>query len=226
MLRTNLASRPFYNERLVTAALMLLAVIVLGLAAFNVQQLVSLSSRRSALEARVSRDEKAADAANHDATTVQHTVNQATLTALAGEAREANTLIAERTFSWTTFLGLIEKTLPQDVHLVSVAPRVDDNQLWITMQVIAKRPDDLNAFMTALDATGAFFETTAREEDRTDDGMRRATMRARYVQPAALGETPTPAAPASRTSPATPAAAGATTGKPVAPAAKPRGGRP
>jgi hypothetical protein len=208
MLQTNLASRPFYNERLVTAALMLLAVVVLGLAAFNVQQLVSLSSRRSALAAQIGRDEKTADAASHEATAVQHTVNQAALTALANEAREANNLIAERTFSWTIFLGLIEKTLPQDVHLVSVAPRVDDNQLWITMLVIAKRPEDLNAFMNALDATGSFFETTAREEDRTDDGMRRATMRARYVQPAAMGATPTTPVPG------------------AAPAAKPRRGRP
>ena len=137
-MRINLATRPFYNERVITALLVVVALVAVGLTVFNVTELISLSSRRTALQAQIARDEAATKAADASAQSVQRTVDRAALGALAFETGEANALISERTFSWTTFLGLIEKTLPQDVHLLSVAPRVDDGQMWITMLVLAK----------------------------------------------------------------------------------------
>jgi len=184
MVKVNLASRPFYNERLVTMALAALALVALGLTTFNAAELVSLSAQRAKDQTRIARDEAATRSAEADATAATHAVDRAVLNALALETREANALISERTFSWTTFLGLIEKALPPDVHLVSVAPRVDTGQMWVTMVIIAKRPEDQAAFMDALDATKAFFEVQPRDEDLTEDGMRRSTMRARYVEPA------------------------------------------
>ena len=40
---------------------------------------------------------------------------------LAGSAREANALIEQRTFSWTTFLTYIESAIFVGVHLTSHA---------------------------------------------------------------------------------------------------------
>jgi len=37
--------------------------------------------------------------------------------------------------------------------------------------------------MDALESTGAFFDVQPRSEDTTDDGMERAVVRARYVEP-------------------------------------------
>jgi hypothetical protein len=51
------------------------------------------------------------------------------------------------------------------------------------MIVVTKKPDDLAAFMQALDATGAFYDAAPRTEERTDDGTFRATVRVKYVQP-------------------------------------------
>jgi hypothetical protein len=193
MLKVNLASRPFYNERLVTVAVAALALVALGLAAFNAYELVTLSQQRAALQTRIAHDAAVAATTEAQAGAVTHAVDRGVLNGLALETSEANALIAERTFSWTTFLGLIEKAMPADVRLVSVAPRVDAGQMWITMLIIAKRPEDQAAFMDALDGTGAFFDVQPRDEDVTDDGMRRATMRARYVEPPITTAPPAPA---------------------------------
>lgn len=42
MLRGNLSTRPFYNERLVTLGLLLAAVVAVALSIFNVSQVLSL----------------------------------------------------------------------------------------------------------------------------------------------------------------------------------------
>ena len=47
MLKGNLSSRPFYNERLVSAALVLIAALALALTAFNGSKLYTLSTQRS-----------------------------------------------------------------------------------------------------------------------------------------------------------------------------------
>ena len=46
MLRTNLSTRPFYNERAVPLALAVVAVLVLAATVFNVTRLVALSQRQ------------------------------------------------------------------------------------------------------------------------------------------------------------------------------------
>jgi hypothetical protein len=183
MVKVNLASRPFYNERLVTLALVALGLVAVGLTTFNVAQLVRLSAKRTAQQSAISRDEAAARTADQDAVSLNQSVDRSTLNLLAAEAGEANGLINERTFSWTTFFGLIEKAMPQNVHLVSVAPRDTSGVTWITMVIIAKRAEDEADLMDALEGTGAFFDVQPRSEDATDDGMLRTIIRARYLEP-------------------------------------------
>jgi hypothetical protein len=110
-------------------------------------------------------------------------VNRAQLQELANSAQEANLLIDERTFSWTIFFNLIEKAIPYDVHLQSVAPTIDKGALVITMTVVAKKQDDFATFMQALVETQSFKDVHPLNEERTDDGMFRVSMRTNYVQP-------------------------------------------
>ena len=52
MLKGNLSTRPFYNERLVSLAFGLIAVLAFFLTVFNAGQLISLSRERAALNSR------------------------------------------------------------------------------------------------------------------------------------------------------------------------------
>ena len=184
MLRGNLATRPFYNERLVTLLLALIAVVAVALTVFNASRLMQLSSRRSELRAQMSEDDANAARIRGNAVAVQNSVDRAALTSLAGSAREANRLIDARTFSWTTFFGYIEDTIPTGVRLNAVSPEIEKGDIIVTMLLIGRQADDVAAFMTALEDTGAFYDVLPTVADRTEDGMERVTIRAGYLPPA------------------------------------------
>ena len=190
MLRGNLSSRPFFNDRLVTLALVAIAAVALALAAFDARELMTLSTQRSELVATISRDEAQADRIRSAATATQKTVDQRTLQVLAAETREANALIDQRTFSWTTFFGLLEKTLPMDVHLIAVAPKIDKGQIKVTMVVVARRAQELQAFVQALWDTNAFYDVSPHAQQRNDDNTINATIESYYYPPNAPAAKP------------------------------------
>jgi hypothetical protein len=184
MLKGNLANRPFYNERLVTLAIALLATVALALAVYNASSLVSLSTGRRALRAEIAADQHETTRVDNEAAALQHSVDRALLRQLAGATHEANGLIDERTFSWTAFFSLIERTLPIDARLVAVSPKVDKGVFKVTMIVVARRRDDLAAFIGALEQTGRFYDVLPQTQQHNDDGTDTAAIEASYLAPA------------------------------------------
>lgn len=187
MLRGNLATRPFYNERLVTLALILVAVVAIGVSIFNARQVIDLSSQRSKLTAKIDSNQKSAASIRADAQATERTVDHKHLQALVDATREANNLIDQRTFSWTTLLGLIEKTLPIDVRLVAISPKIDKDSTLITMIVVSRKPEALEDFVSALEgpaAAGTFYDVIKHADVRNDDGTISATIEAYYLPPA------------------------------------------
>lgn len=189
MLRGNLATRPFYNERIVALLLALVAVVVLALTVTNLTRLVQLSARRSDLRAQIAADEAAAARVRQSAVSVQKSVDRAALASLAGSAREANSLIDERTFSWTMLFSYIEDTIPMGVRLTAVSPEIEKGEIVVTMLLVARQVEDVTAFMRALEGTGAFYDVLPTEADRTEDGLERVTVRAPYAPPPPVGAT-------------------------------------
>lgn len=183
MLRGNLATKPFYNERLVSLALVALTLVVVALTMYSVTSLTSLSSRRSELRAQMSADEARAAEIRAGAVAVQNSVDRAALQSLAGSTRLANTLIGARTFSWTTFFGYIESTIPYNVRLTTVTPEVDGDEIRVSMLLLGRRAEDVEAFARALEETGAFYDPLYAVADRTDEGLQRVTLRAGYLPP-------------------------------------------
>jgi hypothetical protein len=184
MLRGNLATRPFYNERIVTLVLALVGVVVAGLIVTNATRLIQLSSQRSELQAQIAADEAAAMRIRQTAASVQNAVDQTALAALAGSTREANQLIDERTFSWTTFFGYIESAIPMGVLLTSVVPEFQKGDIIIRLGVVGKQVEDVTAFMNALEKTGAFYDVGPTAVEPTEEGFDRVTVRGFYVPPA------------------------------------------
>jgi hypothetical protein len=197
MLKGNLSTRPFYNERLVGLALVGLVVLAAAATFFNARALIALSNDRAALRGRVEQDRAEAARINGETQAQQQSVDRATLRLMAASTHEANDLIAQRTFSWTAFFGLIERTLPFDVRLVAVSPRADRGQFRVQMQVIARDLDDIDAFTAALLGTGAFKDVVPTEQrSRPEDGTYGALLEALYFPPPAGAAPSGPAAPA------------------------------
>jgi hypothetical protein len=194
MLRSNLATRPFYNERLVSLAIVLGIVAVVALTAFNVSQIMSLSKERAVFKAAQEKDDKDAAVVSAGAQAVQRSVDAVRLVALGRQTREANELIDQRTFSWTQFFGHVEQTLPLDARLIAVAPRVARGEFLITMIVNGKAEGDLEDFIEQLLGTGAFYDVSATALNMNDDNTVNGTIVAHYyLAPKAL-KTAAPAA--------------------------------
>ena len=194
MLRTNLSTRPFYNERAVHLLLALAGVIVVALTAFNALRIITLSRQNTDLSSVIKRDHDEAQRLSREAQRIRAGINQNELEATARAAGVANTLIDQRTFSWTEFFNHIEQTLPPDVMLTSVRPSFTDNVTTIQMTVLGRRSEDLDEFMEKLEATGAFEDVLPAQRDTTDDGLDRILLESVYT--GVLPEEPAAAVPA------------------------------
>jgi type IV pilus assembly protein PilN len=184
MLTGNLASRPFYNERLVTLALVLVAAVAVALTYFNVQEFQALSAQRAALQAKVDANDLQTSRLMNEANTVRQTVDPQALRSLASGTREANDLIEQRTFSWTVLLGVLEKTLPLDVRLLAISPKIDKGNTKVTMTAVAKRYENIQAFVDALwNAQGMFYSVLLAGQQRNDDGTYNVVVEAYYLAP-------------------------------------------
>ena len=215
MLRANLSTRPFYNERAVHVLIGVAALIVLGLTALNVFRMVTLSRQNTELSSHVNNDRAEAEQLTRMAADIRRRIDKDELEVVAAAASEANSLIDQRTFSWTAFFNRIESTLPPDVMLSSVRPSVKDGTTRVSMVVLGRRPEDVDEFMEKLEATGAFDEVVPSQQDRTEAGLYRVTVESLYTG-AVEEDAPAPA-------PAAPPASAKPPSGPSAPPRKPGG---
>lgn len=191
MIRTNLSTRPFYNERLVHGGLALAALLVVVFTGFNAMRVIQLSRSGTTLGSQASADEARAAGLRVSAAKLRASVNAAELSGAAAEAQVANNLIDRRTFSWTELLNRFEATLPDDARITSVRPALDPRRgNVIDITVVARSVDDVNQFMEHLEATHAFRGLLSREEHVTDDGQLEASLEATYAPPAQGGGKP------------------------------------
>jgi hypothetical protein len=182
MIRTNLSTRPFYNERLVHAVLVLAAVVVVVVTVFNVSRSVTLSRRQAALDRMADAAEQNVEALRNEAVRLRRGVNAKELDTITGEAREANAIIDRRVFSWTELFNRFETTLPPNVRIAAVRPRVErDGNVTVVLAVVARQVEDIDAFIEKLEAAQAFSHLLAREEIVDETGMLRANLEGRYL---------------------------------------------
>lgn len=185
MIRTNLSTRPFYNEGAVRSWLTVLAIVAVAATIFNVSRVLRYSRSDTELATEASRDEARAAEVRATAAKLRASVDTKQVDVASAEARQANALIDRRTFSWTELFNRLETTLPPEVRITSVRPSLDrDRRIMLTTTVLARGVDDVNEFMERLEATGAFASLLSREERITDSGQLVAILECEYVQPA------------------------------------------
>jgi Tfp pilus assembly protein PilN len=183
MIRTNLATRPFYNVRAVQVTLAALAALVLAVTLFNAMQIVTLLASQETLGATADEAEREATRLRSEAARIRAQINPDELATVASAAREANDLIDQRAFSWTELFTQFEATLPDDVRITAVQPRLEKGVFIVAVGVEARRAEDLDAFIETLEMTGAFHNVLAIETQSNDQGRLEAVVQGIY-QPA------------------------------------------
>ncbi len=184
MLRTNLATRPFYNERAVRLVLAAFATVVVALTLFNAIQLVRLTASQSRLGSQAANAEREAERLSTEAAQIRTQVDPKELEAVSSAAREANSIIDRRAFSWTDLFSRFETTLPPNVRIRAVQPRLDRGTFMVAVVAEARRVEDIDTFIEALESTGAFRKVRPVEEQTNDDGLLEAVVEGIYLPPA------------------------------------------
>jgi Tfp pilus assembly protein PilN len=180
VLRTNLSTRPFYNERAVHWGLALALVAILALTAFNVSRVLALSQQQSVLATAAERDEAQARALVSDAASLRASIDQKALEHVVHAAEEANEIIDERTFSWTELLNHIERTLPPSVMLTAVTPHADKGQVKVSLIVLGRSVETVDDFIDKMEGTKAFSDMSPLSEHITEAGLYEVTITGTY----------------------------------------------
>jgi len=189
MLRTNLATRPFYNVQAVRVVLGIAAAAVFALILFDVVQILNLTVSQQSLGARASDAETQAARLLAEAERTRKQIDPAELQTVATAAREANAIIDRRAFSWTTLFEHFEAMLPPNVRITAVQPGPGrDGSTRVRVAVDARRAEDLDAFVEALEEGGTFRDALATQEVTNLDGMIQASIEATYLVPAAVAD--------------------------------------
>jgi type IV pilus assembly protein PilN len=182
VIRTNLSTRPFYNERAVHAWFVAIALGVAAATVFNVSRVLRYSRSDTELALQSSRDEARAADLRQQAARLRATVDPRQIEFASSEARLANDLIDRRTFSWTELFNRFEATLPDDVRITAVRPKVDrTNGNVLTINVVGRTIEDVDKFMENIEATGAFSRTLSKEDRINDEGLLEAIVETTYV---------------------------------------------
>ena len=185
MLRTNLSTRPFYNARAVQTVLGTLGLIVVAITLYNVVTIARLTVQQRSLSARAVEAEREAERLRTEAVGIRARIDARELTVVAGEAREANAIIDQRTFSWTELFQTFEMTLPPEVRITAVQPRLgQDGTFHVGVLVEARRAEDVDQFVEALEKSGTFHNVLPSDDRVNDDGLLEAVVDGVYAVPA------------------------------------------
>jgi hypothetical protein len=194
MLRSNLATRPFYNERLVHWILALAGLLVVLATVYNISEYLRLSGRQGGLAADAARDEAMARTLQARAADARRRIDPKGLQKISEQASEANGIIDARTFSWTALFDDIEATLPPTVMLTSITPSIGPDGAIVRFTVIGKSVEAIDTFVEHLEATQRFTGLLPETQTVTEDGNFQTSIRGRYLTPSGpAAPTPAPA---------------------------------
>ena len=182
MIRTNLSTRPFYDERAVHTWILLGAVLVAAATTFNVARVLRYSRSDTQLAGEAARDEARAATLRQQAFRLRATVDPRQIDVASSEARQANDLIDRRTFSWTELFNRFETTLPDEVRITAVRPQIDKQRgIVLSIAVIARSNDDMETFMERLRETDVFPSVQPIEEHFDEAGLLETSIEATYA---------------------------------------------
>ena len=181
MLKMNLSTRPFYNERGVRCLFLVLGLLGTSLLFGGVARVFELATAQSELGLSADIVERETTEIKAKIAEIDGHIGNAALEPLIDGVEKVNQLISQRVFSWSEFFSLIEKTLPDEVIVTGLRPKHDNEGTNITINVVGTSVADIDEFIRRLEETNSFSGVLAHEEEITGDRRYRALLRGRYL---------------------------------------------
>jgi Tfp pilus assembly protein PilN len=167
--RLNLATRPFRNRRLLWLLLAFVDLVLLLVTAFHVKLVFELRPRSTFQSRRelenLERQHSALDAEIRSLKRASPTSEELV------EWQRLQELVDARVFPWVSLFARLGEALPAGTRLTSIAPDVDKGEVMITIDAIARSPEDAFETVRSLEARPEFDRVYMRSATQQNDGI-------------------------------------------------------
>jgi len=196
IVRQNLATVPIRNYTLYLFGCLALAVIVVLVASWNFIILSHGLLEISRLDSDIGKQQAQLMQLQNQASTLQGKIQRIKTPQFVNEVAFMNQIIKRRVFSWTGLFDHLERTLPENVKMVSVFPSIQEGNIRINMEVAGKNLNDVVKLLLVLQNSPIFVDVTFRSERQAEDGLLHANLSLLYL-PQKINEKGVSPAPAS-----------------------------
>jgi hypothetical protein len=168
----NFARRPFRDERPVWFFAGLALAVGLGFFAANLRLFFGYGRQVSDVRREIDALEVRERAALASAEQARDAIGRFQVSTLAAESRELNRIVLERRFSWLDLLGRLERTLPGEVRLARLAPKVDeDGSVALALSLVGRGSQSIVHTIEALSKDPLFSEVEILSETTQEEGV-------------------------------------------------------
>jgi Tfp pilus assembly protein PilN len=153
----NLASRPYRDYRPVYAAVVLISLAIAFLMLSNIDTYLKYVHETRTQRTKIEQLEAQAAQESQRGDRLQTQLAGINFKALNTDVRYVNSQLQERAFSWSELLDRLEKVLPKDVRIVTLAPSFDKTgAVRLELTCVSKTTDGLVDTINALNKDQAF----------------------------------------------------------------------
>jgi len=163
----NLSTRPFPPYRLINIALGTILVLLLAFSLWQTRGFIRFSRlarviRTAEVDTRIE-----AESLGKRGAELESRLDRPEATAKLNEIGFLNRLIARKNFSWTRLLADLETLVPNNVHLVNLAPEIGANGA-ITLQIdlLGRSIADISEFIHRLEKSPVFQNISVSTEQK------------------------------------------------------------
>jgi Tfp pilus assembly protein PilN len=152
----NLSTRPFPAYQVKT---LLLTAALIALIAISIWQSVGFrqySEMSNRIRGQVQAAQVQSEALGRRLTQSEARLNRPEAAAKLSEIEFLNDIITRRNFSWAQMFANLERVMPDNVHLVSLAPEISKNGVHLSMELNGRSIDDIKELIVALQASPLF----------------------------------------------------------------------
>jgi type IV pilus assembly protein PilN len=166
-IRLNVATRPLESHRRFIAGAMLAGAAALVALLFLASSVVSTWRRNRGQRAQIAAYEARLERMSIERQSLAAYFDSPNTKTVIDRAAFLNSLIDQRSFPWTKIFTDLEKVLPDGVSVVSIAPKMEDGRVNVSLVVSADSDKTKIEFLEALQSSPAFSQVQVNSETRT-----------------------------------------------------------
>jgi type IV pilus assembly protein PilN len=164
-LNINLSTSPFVNNRKFFGIVTLLLLLLLGVSYWNFSHYRTAHFRREQVNHLLSHNQLMIERLEREQQAIMARLQRADTSQFLDLVDYINSLIKQRTFSWTRLLNDLEKLTPANLQIVSIRPLIVGNEIGIEITANGRSSQDYIEFISNLESSGKFYSINPIFED-------------------------------------------------------------